>query len=156
MRIVPALIVLVLLLFSACAQALPRDGAHPMARLLENASDERYLPQGMTDAASVLRAYNEGVLREPVLTALDISGDQAFIFFGRFAKSRMGPTFNTLTVCHEPSGFRLLASVDATACDRSPDAGLRFVRQEDGDLHCEICAALELPLVWERHDTQSR
>ncbi|QII30882.1 hypothetical protein G6052_19910 [Stenotrophomonas maltophilia] len=127
-----------------------------MARVLGKVSNARYLPQGMTDAASVMRAYEKGVLREPELPALDIAGDQAFMFFGQFARSRMGPTFNTLTVCHEPSGFRLLASVDTTACDHSPDAGLRFVRQENGVLHCEICAALALPLIWERHDTQAR
>lgn len=144
-----------LLLLSACsgASAAASDTAHPMARLLGADVQQRYLPQGMGDEASIRRAYEEGILRSPDFPSLEVSGDQAFIFFGQFARSRMGPTFNTLTVCHAADGFRLLVGGGSReSCVARPDAGMRFIRQPDGALVCEPCAALNLPHRWERHD----
>lgn len=138
------------------ASAAPSDTAHPMAHLLGADVQQRYLPQGMSDEASVRRAYEQGILRDPSFPSLEIAGDQAFIFFAQFARSRMGLTFNTLIVCPAPDGFRLLVGGGSReSCAVHPEAGMRFIRQPSGDLVCEPCAALELPEHWERHDLRA-
>lgn len=154
----PTLLLASLLLLPTCnsASAAPSDRAHPMARLLGADVQQRYLPQGMSDELSIRRAYEQGILRSPDFPSLELSGDQAFIFFAQFARSRMEPTFNTLTVCHNPDGFRLLVGDGSRqSCAARPDAGMRFIRQPNGDLVCEPCAALNLPERWERHDRQT-
>ncbi len=126
---------------------------HPVAMELKPLVEARYLPEGMVSDANVLAAAQTGRLNEAVYPSIQIAGRTAYVNFNRFVREGREPLAETMTVCREADGFRLLIPVapgqaDTGVCAEAGLDSLRLIRDGKGDLTCEACAELGLPERW--------
>lgn len=142
---------------SALRAAPPQHGVDgaPLAGLVSRPKagfSTRYVPVVFASDESVKSAYARGVLFEPSMPSLLVSGDEAYSglgvirYVGKPAMSNVGP------LCHTATGFEFLYNgtsgeeSSAAAC-RSSARRLTFTRHEQG-WRCENCGTFGIPSDW--------
>jgi len=135
--------------------AQPYD-RHPVAMERKPVVDVRYLPEGLVSDANVLAAARDGRLNEAVFPSIQIADRAAFVNFNRLVREGREPLAETMTVCREADGFRLLLAIDpeeaaSAVCDETSSESLRLHGQGD-ELTCDECQELGLPERWVRVD----
>ncbi len=130
---------------------------HPQAMKLKPVVDARYLPEGMVSDAHVLAAAQASRLNEAVYPSIQIADRTAYVNFNRFVREGREPLAETMTLCREADGFRLLTETVADpappgVCDTAQSGSLRLHRDGRGDLTCDECLELGLPERWVRVD----
>ncbi len=134
------------------------DG-HLIAALVKARIDARFLPEGYETPEQITAAFADGRLIEANAPSIQVSGDTAYVGFGNFkARMRGGLLPNTMPMCFDDGGFRLLtnAPVDgrradgSRACDDAREPALHFKGDLDGRLECAECERYGVPKVWKR------
>lgn len=137
----------------------PGYDGHRIAALLKSRIDTRYLPEGYETPEQITAAFADGRLVDANPPSIQVSGETAFVGFDNFkARSRDDALPNTMAMCFEDEGFRLLTkeALDGRrpdgshACDDARAPALHFKADGDGRLECVECERHGLPTVWKR------
>lgn len=139
-----------------------RRDDHPRALRQRAVIDARYVPQAMSDAASVERAFAAQGLRELRQPSIQLSGTSAYVGFDLFAPGRgdvARPLPDVWSRCVAPNGVRLVAwhgpsreLAQACASPSLTSVHLQPASAADNNWLCSGCEALGLPLRWVRQD----
>lgn len=146
-------------------QPLPvaaRRDDHPQALRQGAVIDARYVPQALSDAASVEQAFEAKGLRELRQPSIQLSGATAYVGFDLFAPGQgdaTRPLPDVWARCVAPAGVRLVAwhgapreLAKACASPSLPSVHLQPTSDADGSWLCSGCEALGLPQRWLRRD----
>lgn len=135
---------------------------HPWALRQWAVIDARYVPQDLSDAASVEQAFAAQRLRKLRQPSIQLSGATAYVGFDLFAPGQgdvTKPLPEVWSRCVVPSGVRLVAwhgpsreLAQACASTSLPSVHLQPTSDADGSWLCSGCEALGLPQRWLRRD----